>query len=143
MSKESYHHTEREYIQGVVENTPARTQEVANHVGVTRPGAGNRLKKLARENKVENRVVNGWFLWVAVIDPAEAAEGVSYDDTNAKAVELLKQADGRVNKSKIIDHVADDLEIKPVTWWSEYARDALKEAGVDYVHGKGWGFEDA
>lgn len=69
-------------------------------------------------------------------------ESGPYDAVNAKVIEAVRRSDDRVSKATILKHVADDLEIKPDSWWSKHGKDALEDAGADFIRNKGWGFEE-
>ena len=63
-----------------------------------------------------------------------------YSEVNAKALAFVRSADGRVTAGAIKEHVEDDLEISATSWWRRHGRDALEDAGADFVRNKGWGF---
>lgn len=59
-------HSDREFLEAVVELEPAGTKEIADAVGVTRQNADQRLRALRREGKVVSKKIGNSLAWSPV-----------------------------------------------------------------------------
>lgn len=50
---------------------------------------------------------------------------------------------GPVSRADLLELVADEIEIKPDSWWRRHGRPALEEAGAEFRRNVGWRFVDS
>lgn len=72
-------HTDADVIDAVRENDPAGTSEVADHLGVARQSADQRLKKLAEAGRVHRKKIGAVAVWW-LDDDERTMTGVDSDD---------------------------------------------------------------
>lgn len=117
--------------------------DVAGQFDCTTESARQKLTRLYDQGRVDRRKTGRVVVYWRTGDGDDGSPkpAKKYDGVNTKAVDLVRNANGRVGRSAILSHVDDDLEIAPDSWWKRHGRDALEDAGADYVHNKGWGFD--
>ena len=72
-------HSDADVLDAVRENDPAGTSEVADHLGVARQSADQRLRKLAEAGRVHRKKIGAVAVWW-IDDDERTTTGVDPDD---------------------------------------------------------------
>jgi len=121
---------------------------IADERDLSRAYVSQRLKRLKEHGHVEQPYRG---LWDLVDDPRETASASGHDDEtptpqrsesgfhDADAVVEWVRENQPAGRAEIVAEFHDDsLPVNEKTWWENYARESLKEAGFEFVRNQGW-----
>ena len=121
---------------------------IADERDLSRAYVSQRLKRLKEHGHVEQPYRG---LWDLVDDPRETAPAPGREDEtptpqvsgsgfhDADAVVEWAREHQPAGRAEIVSEFHDDsLPVNEKTWWENYARESLKEAGFEFVRNQGW-----